>query len=62
VPTQKVGQKHGKKKIDKERRLVWRKLGRVRRAILFTLSATRMSELLSAKQKLEEELRDRYAN
>ena len=62
VPTRKVGQKHGKKKIDKERRLVWRKLGRVRRAILFTLSATRMSELLSAKQKLEEELRDSYAN
>jgi hypothetical protein len=61
VPARKVGQKKGKRKIDKMRRLVWRKLGRVRRAILATGSASRMTELLSTKRALEEELRASYA-
>jgi hypothetical protein len=60
VPTRRVGLKQGKKRVDKKRRLVWRKLGRVRRSILTTTSATRMAELLSAKQALEEELRCSY--
>ena len=61
VPIRRIGLKKGKRKVDKERRRVWRQLGRVRRAILTTPSATRMAELLAAKQALEEELRRSYA-
>ena len=61
VPARKVGQKRGKRRVDKQRRRVWRRLGRVRGAILTTASATRMAELLSTKQVLEEELRCSYA-
>ena len=61
VPARRAGQRRGKRKIDKERRRVWRKLGRVRRAILATPSATRMAELLATKRMLEEGLRRCYA-
>ena len=61
VPARRVGQKRGKRRVDKQRRLVWRKLGKVRATILATTSATRMAELLSIKQMLEEELRSSYA-
>ena len=61
VPARRVGLKRGKRRIDKERRRVWRKLGRVRRHIITTTSPTRMTELLAAKRVLEEELRRSYA-
>ena len=57
VPARKVGQKLGKGRVDKQSRLVWRRLGRVRGAILTTPSATRMAVLLSTKQALKKELR-----
>ena len=62
VPARKVGLKRGKKRIDKERRLLWRKLGRVQHAILSTASTNRMKELLSTKRALEDELRRIYAS
>ena len=61
VPARRVGQKKGKSRINKQRRRVWRKLGRARRAILSTTSAARMAQLLSEKRTLEEELRCSYA-
>lgn len=61
MPARRVGQRKGKRRIDKQRRRVWRKLGRVRRSILSTTSTTRMAELLSIKRELEEELRGSYA-
>ena len=61
VPARRVGQKRGKRRVDKQRRRLWRRLGRVWGAILTTPSATRLAELLSTKQALEEELRCSYA-
>ena len=61
VPARRVGQKQGKRRVDKRRRRVWRRLGRVRSVILTTPSARMMAELLSTKQALEEELRCSYA-
>ena len=61
VPARRVGLKKGRKRVDKQRRCVWRNLGRVRRTILTTPSATRMAELLATKRELEEKLRRCYA-
>ena len=56
VPLKKVGKKFGKRRVDKERRSLWRRLGKVKKRIATTTSTTRATSLLLTQQKLEQEL------
>ena len=47
--------------MDKKKRCLWRKLGRVKKKLLVTSSVKRASSLLQSKQKLEKELKELYA-
>ena len=48
--------KFGKRKVDKERRILLRRLGKVRKRLATTKSIPRATSLLLSQQKLEKEL------
>ena len=50
VPARRVGKERGKRRVDKQKRLVWTKLGKFWGTILATTSATKMAELLSTSK------------
>ena len=62
VPSRQRGLKHGKSRLNKSRRQIWRKLGKVRELILKTTSSTKMSKLLASKKILEIELKQSYSS
>ena len=60
VPLKKSGKKFGKRQVDKERRCLWRKLGKVRKMLQSTSSVSRAHFLLTRLQRLESELKRSY--
>ena len=55
-----MGKKFGKRRVDKERRSLWRRLGKVKKRIATTTSTSRATSLLMTQQKLEQELKMSY--
>ena len=60
VPLKKVGKKFGKRRVDKERRTLWRRLGKVKKRLATTSSITRATSFLKTQQKLEQQLKMSY--
>ena len=60
VPVKKKGKRFGKRYVDKRRRCLWRKLGRVKKRILSSSSAARVASLLQRQHVLEKELQQSY--
>ena len=60
IPKRKLGKKFGKRTVDKERRCLWRKLGRVKKRLNTTRCAQKAASLLFSKQKLEKQLKESY--
>ena len=60
VPNRTVGKRFGKRKVDKERRKLWRRLSKVKRRILKASCVSKAAHLLQVQQKLENELKMIY--
>jgi hypothetical protein len=60
VPLKMMGKKFGKRRVDKERRSLWKRLGKVKKRLATTTSTARTTSLLLSKQKLEQELKKSY--
>ena len=60
VPMKIEGKRFGKRKVDKERRSLWKRLGRVRKRLLSTTCISKAASLLLTKQRLEKELKRSY--
>ena len=60
VPAKVKGKRFGKRQVDKSRRCLWRKLGRVKKSLLSTLSANKAASLLHKQHTLEKQLKDSY--
>ena len=60
VPNRTVGKRFGKRKVDKERRKLWRRLSKVKRRILKASCVSKAAHLLQVQQKLEKELKMIY--
>jgi hypothetical protein len=55
-----LAKKFGKQRVDKERRSLWKRLGKVRKRLLTTTSVSKATTLLSTQQRLEHELKKSY--
>ena len=61
VPNRKEGV-GGRSKLHRKRKLLWRKLGRIRRRLENATSVQKLAKLLQDKQELEMELKAMYTN
>ena len=61
VPLKKTGKLFGRRKVDKVRRSLWRRLGNVKKKLGSTTSVSRVAKLLLCKQKIEVKLKDSYS-
>ena len=55
-----AGKVFGKRRIDKERRRLWRKMGKLRKRLATTKSISRAASLHLSLQKVEHELKLSY--
>ena len=60
VPAKVTGKRFGMRRVNKKRRCLWRKLGRVKKCLLSTLSADKAASLLHKQHTLEKLLKDSY--
>ena len=60
VPRKVSGKRFGHRRKHKQRRCLWRKLGRTRKKLLTTSSAARAAALLRTQQALESKLKSSY--
>ena len=60
VPPKVIGKRFGNSRKQKDRRCLWRKLGRIKKKLLCSTSVKRTANLLQCKQKLEKQLKMIY--
>ena len=60
VPKKVTGKSFGKRKVDKERRRLWRRMGKLRKRLATTRSVSRATSLHLSLQKIEKELKLSY--
>ena len=60
VPCKLTGKRFGRRRVDKRRRCIWRKLAKIRRTLLSTFSVSKATSLLKSQQLLEKELKSSY--
>ena len=60
VPHRVTGKRFGKSRKHRDRRSLWRKLGRIKKKLLHTTSVSRTTSLLQTQQRLEKDLKNIY--
>ena len=62
VPHKVTGKVFGKRRVDKERRRLWRRMGKLRKRLATTRSISRATSLHLSLQKVEKDLKFSYEN